>query len=72
MLEANPDKIKWGFLSENPNAIHLMEQNPEKIIWIDLAKNPSIFEIDKTQYKIDITEKANSHFMEIDTLIYKN
>ena len=36
-----------------------MEQNPKKIIWIDLSKNPSIFEIDKTQYKIAITEKAN-------------
>jgi len=30
------------------------------------------FEINKPQYKIDITEKANSHFMEIDILLYKN
>ena len=58
-MEQNPDKINWAFLSENPNAIHLMEQNPEKINWCDMSTNPSIFEIDTKEYKTDITKKAN-------------
>jgi hypothetical protein len=31
LLEPNPEKINWQFLSENPNAIHLLEANPQKI-----------------------------------------
>jgi hypothetical protein len=27
------EKIDWGYLSENPNAIHLLEKNPKKIDW---------------------------------------
>ena len=65
LMDQNPDKINWEELSRNPNAIHLLEANPEKIDWYNLSRNPSIFEIDKTQYKIDITEKANN----IDRLI---
>ena len=52
------DKLDWDNLSENPDAIHLLEQNMNKINFAYLSKNPSIFEIDKKQLKIDITEKA--------------
>ena len=32
------DKIHWKYLSENPNAIHLLEANQDKI---DLSQNPN-------------------------------
>ena len=44
LLEQNPEKISWVFLSRNPNAIHLLEQNQEKISWYDLSEYPYIFE----------------------------
>jgi hypothetical protein len=28
--------IHWDWLSENPNAIHLLEQNIDKIYWDEL------------------------------------
>jgi hypothetical protein len=45
-LEQNPDKIRWDWLSTNPNAISLLEKNPKKINWYNLSKNPNIFEYD--------------------------
>ena len=57
LLEKNMDKIDWNELSHNPSAIHLLEQNIDKIYWFNLSSNPNIFEIDKKQLKIDITEK---------------
>jgi hypothetical protein len=41
ILEQNPEKIDWYFLSQNPSALHLLEQNPEKINWCELSLNPS-------------------------------
>jgi len=41
LLEANPDKIYWNFLSANPAAIHLLEKNPDKIDWNYLSMNPA-------------------------------
>ena len=38
-MEKNQDKIKWNWLSKNPNAIHLLEKNPEKIHGIYLSMN---------------------------------
>ena len=35
------EKIDWGFLSANPNAIHLLEKNIDKISWIYLSQNPN-------------------------------
>ena len=35
------DKINWGVLSRNENAIHILEQNPDKIIWGSLSFNPN-------------------------------
>ena len=40
MLEKNPEKIDWGYLSSNPNAIELLEKNQEKIDWKMLNFNP--------------------------------
>ena len=54
----NKDKIKWRYLSENPNAIHILEQNKNTINWYNLSKNPNIFEIDKIQTKHNITKNA--------------
>jgi hypothetical protein len=45
-LEKNLDKIDWDWLSENPNAIHLLEKNLDQIYWDRLSANPSIFEYD--------------------------
>jgi hypothetical protein len=52
------DKIRWWYLSSNPNAIHLLEQNLEKIDWWCLSRNPNILEIDTEQLKLDITDQA--------------
>ena len=42
LLEKNPDKINWFYLSRNPSAIPLLEQNPEKINWDYFSLNHSI------------------------------
>ena len=54
LLEANPDKIDWYYLSGNPNAIHLLEANPDKIDWYHLSTNPNaIHLLEANQDKID-------------------
>jgi len=58
LLEQNPDKIVWFYLSYNPNAIKLLEQNPDKIIWEKLSTNPSIFELDKDAMRLQIKDFA--------------
>ena len=35
------NKIDWNYLSDNPNAIHLLEANIDKINWWSLSKNPN-------------------------------
>jgi hypothetical protein len=42
------DKINWGWLSSNPNAIHLLEKNPNKIDWKVLSKNPNAIHLLET------------------------
>ena len=51
LLEANPDKIDWYYLSGNPNAIHLLEANRTRIRWLPFSKNPAIFQCDYTFYR---------------------
>ena len=51
------DKINWGILSSNPNAIHLLEQNQDKIDWFMLSSNPNaIHLLEKNIYKIKIMD----------------
>lgn len=38
-IDAN--KLEWGLLSMNPNAIHLLEKNKDKINWFYLSRNPN-------------------------------
>ena len=38
-------KLDWGWLSKNPNAIHLLEANPDKIDWYWLSRNPNAMHI---------------------------
>jgi len=53
-LEKYKDKIDWFWLSENPNAIHLLEKNMDKINWILFSKNPNAIHIlSKNIDKID-------------------
>ena len=48
------DKIDWGVLSLNPNAIHLLEQNIDKINWHSLSLNPNaIYLLEQNMDKID-------------------
>jgi len=35
------DKIDWGALSYNPNAIHILEKNLDKVNWCYLSENPN-------------------------------
>ena len=39
------DEIDWGFMSCNPNAIHLLEQNLDKVSWYVLSENPNAIHI---------------------------
>jgi hypothetical protein len=34
-----PEQIAWTWLSQNPNAIHLLEKNIDKICWNNLSRN---------------------------------
>ena len=56
----NKKKLKWDWLSTNPNAIHLLEQNKDKINWENLSENPNAIHI-LEQNKNKISWK---HFME--------
>ena len=48
------DKLDWGGLSRNPNAIHLLEANPGKIDWWHLSVNPNAIHIlEKNLDKVD-------------------
>ena len=44
LLGKNPDKIDWGRLSRNPNAIDLLEKNQDKICWGELSSNEGYYE----------------------------
>lgn len=44
-LEQNLDKINWGYLSANPNAIELLKKHPDKIDWESLSENPNAIEL---------------------------
>ena len=37
----NIDKLELYYLSENPNAIHLLEEYPDKMCWNNLSTNPN-------------------------------
>jgi len=40
------DKINWGLLCYNPQAIPIFEKNQDKIPWHHLSQNPAIFVLD--------------------------
>jgi len=42
----NLDKVDWGRLSMNPNAIPILEQNLIKVNWYYLSQNPNIITYD--------------------------
>ncbi len=37
----SPEKLHWGWLSKNPNAIELLKTNPSEIDWPFLSANPN-------------------------------
>jgi len=41
------DKIRWEWLSSNPNAMPLLEKNINKVNWLRLSSNPGIFDLDR-------------------------
>jgi len=50
-------KIKWSYLSFNPNAILLLEQNLDKINWCNLSYNPNAIHlleqnVDKVKWRL--------------------
>jgi hypothetical protein len=45
LLEQNPDKNDWLWLSSNPSALRLLEQNPDKINWRWLSGNPNAIKL---------------------------
>ena len=38
-------KIKWDYLSSNPNAIRILEKNLDKVNWHWLSQNPNAIHI---------------------------
>jgi hypothetical protein len=52
ILEANPDKIFWSYLSRNPSegAMRILEANPDKIDWNVLCLNTGVFKNPYNQY----------------------
>ena len=54
LLNANPTKINWEFLSMNPNAINLLKMNQDKIKWRYISYNHNIFTNDIKKYNNDI------------------
>ena len=50
------NKLSWGLLSQNPNALNLLEANPDKINWEELSRNPNaIHLLEANPHKIDWT-----------------
>ena len=50
----NKDKLKWGRLSTNPNAIDFLKKNPSKIDWSWLSGSPNAIELlENNRRKID-------------------
>ena len=39
------DKLHWGSLSRNPNAIPILEKNLDKVYWDSLSENPNAIHI---------------------------
>jgi len=58
------NKVHWGELSRNPNAIHIIEQNMEYIgmYWLlygsYLSENPNIFTIDYNAMKTNMYKEG--------------
>ena len=64
------DKIDWGALSYNPNAIHILEKNLDKVHWGQLSMNPSIFEYDyKAMTERPFVEELMQHLYHPDRLV---
>ena len=69
----HPEKLDWYWLSENPEAIHLireaLEQNLDKIYWDRLSLNPKAIYIleknlDKINWKYLSSNPAAIHILE--------
>ena len=58
LLEWIPfDKVDWGYLSSNPNAIQILENNLDKVSWLGLSENPNAIHLleknlDKVNWKL--------------------
>ena len=44
-IDNNKDKLKWIYLSQNENAIHILENNIDKINWYSLSSNKNAIKI---------------------------
>jgi hypothetical protein len=57
-------QVKWCYLSQNPNAIHILEKNLDKVDWEYLSANPNAIPIleknlDKVKW-YDLSQNPNS------------
>ena len=69
LLEKNPEKINWRYLSLNPNASQLLEKNLEKISWKELSRTSNAVDLlEKNPEKISwcrLSENPNAvHLLE--------
>ena len=61
-IKTFPDKSwNWGYLSMNPNAIHILEKNLDKVDWSYLSKNPNAIHIlEKNLEKVNWRELSSN------------
>jgi hypothetical protein len=57
ILQSNPHKINWYYLSRNPNAIDILEANPDKINWKGLSINSNAIHLLREALEKDPTGK---------------
>ena len=45
IIDDNKARLKWGWISKNPNSIPILERNLDKVNWEFLSKNPNAIHI---------------------------
>ena len=57
------NKIDWFWMSNNPNAIHILENNLDKVWWSSLSINPNAIHL-LFKYDYETMKQNNKDFCE--------
>ena len=81
LIECNPTRSEWKYLSQQPDALYLLEKNPDKISWCSfknynssyqmLKRNPQHLEKNKKIYSFEsamdfINDKLKNNIEDVD------